>query len=230
MKKETSDRSEGQKQVPRKRAKKFFQDETFLKKETSNRSERTKAFRKGGDEAMNEKEVRERFEKIYNSTYDYIYKFLIIKSDSRETAEDILQSVYLAFYKRMLSGERVLDPKHYLLRMAKHGLADYYSHRKETDSIDVGIEIVDEKALDMLENDDSYTYKEIMGCLKDMDETTYKIFQLHFGHDCTLEKTANSLGLAESTVKSKMYRALKKLKKEIKEGERYAFFRRSEKI
>jgi len=179
---------------------------------------------------MNEKEVRERFEQIYNSTYDYIYKFLIIKSDSRETAEDILQSVYLAFYKRMLSGDRVLDPKHYLLRMAKHGLADYYSRRKDADSIDGGVEIVDERALNMLENDDSFTYEEILSCLKDMDETTYKIFLLHFGHDYTIEKTANALGLAESTVKSKLYRTLKKLKKEIKEGERYAFFRRNKKI
>ena len=82
----------------------------------------------------------------------------------------------------------------------------------------------------MLENDDSFTYEEILSCLKDMDETTYKIFLLHFGHDYTIEKTANTLGLAESTVKSKLYRTLKKLKKEIKEGERYAFFRRNKKI
>ena len=183
---------------------------------------------------MSESEVRERFETIYNSTYDYIYKYLIIRSDTRETAEDVLQSVYLAFYKRMLSGDRVLDPKHYLLRMAKHGLADYYSRRKETDSIDEGaengVEIVDEKALDMLQNDDSFTYEEILSALKNTDEVTYKIFILHFGHDCTIDKTAKTLGLAESTVKSKMYRAIKKLKKEIKEGERYAFFGRSKKI
>lgn len=176
---------------------------------------------------MNEKEVRERFEQIYNSTYDYIYKYLICKADSRETAEDMLQSVYLSFYKRMLAGERVLDPKHYLLRSAKHRVADYYSGRKQTESLDDGVEIVDEKALEKMESDDMFAYDEIMRSLKEADDTTYKIFQLHFGHDYTIEKTAKTLGLAESTVKSKMYRALKKLKKEMKEGERYALFRRS---
>ena len=49
-------------------------------------------------------EITQRFEKIYNSTYDYLYKYLILKSDTRETAEDILQSVYLAFYKKMQEG------------------------------------------------------------------------------------------------------------------------------
>lgn len=182
------------------------------------------SFRKEEVRAVNENDVRERFEKIYNSTYDYIYKFLILKSDSRETAEDILQSVYLAFYKKMLSGDRVLDPKHYLLRSAKHGLADYYSRRRNSESLDDGVEIIDEKALEQLQQDESFTYQEILESLQESDEVTYRIFLLHFGHDCTIGETAKKLGLAESTVKSKMYRALKKLKKELKEGERYALF------
>ena len=179
---------------------------------------------------MSEENVRERFEMIYSKTYDYIYKYLIIKADSRETAEDILQSVYLRLYKHMLAGERILDPKHYLLRSAKHGLTDHFRAKRITDSIDDGIEIIDEKALDSLENDDGFTYEEILQYLKESDEVTYRIFLLHFGHDYTIEKTAKTLGLAESTVKSKMYRALKKLRKQMKEGERYAIFGRNKEI
>lgn len=175
---------------------------------------------------MSESEVKDRFEQIYNSTYDYIYKFLALKVSPRENAEDILQSVYLDFYKRMLTGERVLNPKHYLLGMAKRRVADFYSGRKETESLDDNIEIVDEKALEQLENDDGFTYEQIMDNLKSTDEVTYRIFLLHFGHDYTIGKTAKTLGLAESTVKSKMYRALKRLGKEMKEGEGYALFRR----
>ena len=89
---------------------------------------------------------------------------------------------------------------------------------------------IDEKALDSLENDDGFTYEEILQCLKESDEVTYRIFLLHFGHDYTIEKTAKTLGLAESTVKSKMYRALKKLRKQMKEGERSAVFGRNKEI
>lgn len=193
----------------------FFADrETFL---TAEPSIRVKGVRR-----MNEMEVREHFEKIYNNTYDNIYRFLIIKADKRETAEDILQNVYLAFYRKMLTGERVLAPERYLMRMAKHQLADYYSERRKCESLDSGTEIIDEKALEQLQNDDSYTYEEIMQHIKNIDELTYKIFLLHFGYDFTIGKTAKMLGLGESTVKSKMYRALKKLRNGTKESGEYA--------
>ena len=179
---------------------------------------------------MNDNEVRERFEQVYNKTYDYINRFLLCKISSRETAEDILQSVYLKFYDKLKSDAVILDAKHYLLRIAKHAVADYYKSRRMDESIEEHIDIVDEKALDKMENDDSFTYEEIMESLKNMDDVTYRIFMLHYVHDYTIEKTAEIVGLSPSTVKSRMYRAIKKLQNEIKEGESHAFFRRSKKI
>ena len=206
--------------------KKISADETFLRPLPS---VMTKGEYPGKEEvrAVNENEVRERFAKIYDANYDYIYKYLLVKTDSRETAEDILQNVFLSFYKRMLAGDKVLDPKHYLLRAAKHKLTDHYRSRRVTESLDNSVEIVDEKALGELENDSGYAYEEIMQSLKEADEVTYKIFVLHFGHDYTIEKTAKTLGMAESTVKSKLYRSLKKLKNRAKEGEGYALFGRN---
>ncbi len=172
-------------------------------------------------------EVTKRFEKIYNSTYDYLFKYLLLKSDTRETAEDILQSVYLAFYNKMQSGETVLDPKHYLLRMVKHKLADHYSKRIIMESIEEAQEVVDEDALRQLESSDSYIYEEVLEKLKAADDLTYRIFLLHFGYDLTIKETAKALGVAEMTVKNRLYRTLKKLKKEMKEGDNYALFRSS---
>lgn len=179
---------------------------------------------------MDEKEVKERFEAVYNKTYDYINRFLLTKVSSRETAEDILQSVYLKFYDKLQSGSTILDAKHYLLRMAKHAVADYYKNRRQHESIDEHVTIVDEKALRRMENDDTFTYEEILESLRRMDDVTYRIFMLHYVHDYTIEKTAEIVGMSVSTVKSRMYRTIKKLQNEIKEGESHAFFRRSKKI
>lgn len=170
-------------------------------------------------------EVTKRFEKIYNSTYDYLYKYLILKADTRETAEDILQSVYLAFYQKMQEGANVLDPKHYLLRMVKHKLADHYSKRIVMESIDEAMGVVDEDALRQLERSDSYIYEEVLENLKATDELTYRIFLLYFGYDLKIKETAKLLGVAEMTVKNRLYRTLKKLQKEMKEGDKNALFR-----
>lgn len=178
-------------------------------------------------------QIKEKFAEIYNDTYAYIYKYVISKVSGRETAEDIVQNVYLKFYKRMCDegSAKILNPKHYLLRSARGLVADYYAEnsKAETESIDEGIEIIDEKALDLLMNDSSYEYEDIMRMLKEMDAVTYKIFILHFQYGYTIIQVADKMSLKQSTVKSKIYRALKRLKKEItdKEGEDYAYFRRS---
>ncbi|MBO5558439.1 sigma factor, partial [Ruminococcus sp.] len=75
---------------------------------------------------MSKKDVTLQFQKIYDDTYDYIYRYIMSKADTRENAEDLIQNVYLTFYRKMLSGATVLNPKHYLLRIAKNDLSDHY--------------------------------------------------------------------------------------------------------
>lgn len=181
-------------------------------------------FQKGGDSMENEASAKKAFERIYGETYDYIYRFLLIKSDSREELEDILQSVYLGFYNKLLrdGAGSVRDPKHYLLRSAKTALAGHFRSIKPAESLeDSTREIVDERALRELEQEDRFTAEQLMENVRAMDETTYKIFVLHFSYDLTLKKTAELLGLREATVKSRLYRALRQLKKNYEEGERH---------
>ena len=174
--------------------------------------------------------VKERFEEIYDKTYDSIYRYLITKVSPREAAEDIVQNCYLEFYKKMLEGGQILRPKHLLLTMAKRRAADYYRRFTPTEDIDDQTAIYDEKALRELENDDSFEYEQIMRLIAESDDTAYRIFYLHFHCGQTLEKTARELSMSESTVKSKIYRMLKKLRKQLTEGEDNAFFRRSKQI
>ena len=166
-------------------------------------------------------EVKERFRQDYDSTYDYLHKYLLMRCGPQET-EDILQNVYLAYYRRLLQGhDPVRDPKHYLLRAAKHELAELYGSTRPQVSLDEADarEIVDERALRELEQEDLFQAQQIMELIKSSDPVTYRIFQLHFVHGLTLKKVADLTHLTESGVKSKLYRQLKKLKKQIGEGE-----------
>lgn len=58
-----------------------------------------------------------------------------------------------------------------------------------------------------------------MSYLKSSDDTTYRIFVLHYQYGYTIKKTASYLGLSQSTVKSRLYRTLDKLKKTYCEKE-----------
>ena len=176
---------------------------------------------------MDKVKINQSFEQIYDRTYTDIYKYILLKVSPKETAEDILQNTYLELYRKMLSGETIFRPKHFLLTVAKRRLADHYRSATDEESLDDNIAIVDESALEALENDDSFLYEDIMQSLERSDTTAYRIFYLHYGCGHTLKKTAKLLGMTESTVKSKMYRTLRKLKKQLTEEEDYALFRRS---
>lgn len=185
---------------------------------------------------MSKNDITAKFQKIYDDTYDYIYRYIMSKADTRENAEDMIQNVYLTFYRKMLDGCTILNPKHYLLRIAKNDMADHYGaaakrrSRITVESIDEHYDIPDDDALAELEQTECTAYEEVMEELKKEDITAFSIFMLHFGQGLTLKETASALNMEESTVKTKMYRTLKKLKKSVKEDDGYALFRRSGKV
>jgi RNA polymerase sigma-70 factor (ECF subfamily) len=168
--------------------------------------------------------AQKEFERVYEDTYDYIYRYVLTKIGSQEAVKDIVQNVYMNYYQKLKDKGIGFfkSSKHYLLKTAKHIIADYYRNGggEFVQNIDE-IEIVDERALKKMESYDSYTFDSIMSALRRSDEITYQIFVMHFVYDCTIKETASRLGISESTVKSKMYRALKKLKREYKEESAY---------
>lgn len=160
-------------------------------------------------------ELKDTFVQAYNDTYDYINRYLTSKLPTRELIEDALQSVYLDFYRSLITTEgKIKNVRHYVLRIAKHYVADHYRQQPKATFEDItDLNIPDEKALATLENADFFDYEQVMSYLKSSDDTTYRIFVLHYQYGYTIKKTASCLGLSQSTVKSRLYRTLDKLKK-----------------
>ena len=154
-------------------------------------------------------------------TYDYIDRYLTSKLPTRDLIEDALQSVYLDFYRSLITTEgKIKNVRHYVLRIAKHYVADHYRQQPKATFEDItDLNIPDEKALATLENADFFDYEQVMSYLKSSDDTTYRIFVLHYQYGYTIKKTASCLGLSQSTVKSRLYRTLDKLKKTYCEKE-----------
>lgn len=131
-------------------------------------------------------ELQDTFVQAYNDTYDYINRYLTSKLPTRELIEDALQSVYLDFYRSLITTQgEIKNVRHYILRIAKHYVADHYRQQPKA------------------------TFEDI----------TYRIFVLHYQYGYTIKKTASCLGLSQSTVKSRLYRTLDKLKKTYCEKE-----------
>ena|GEM_PF-94096 len=163
------------------------------------------------------------FTKVYEETYDAVLRYIVCHCASPSDICDLVQNTYLALYQRMRRpGEAVRDPQHYVMRIARNELYRHYGatgmlrnylpifspHDGEADFDAVERELLDTEA----EPDDCVLCDEIWEFLSHGDPLTFRIFILYFSQDLGLKEIAQLLHINENTVKSRLYRTLKKLK------------------
>jgi RNA polymerase sigma factor, sigma-70 family len=172
--------------------------------------------------------ITEKFNKIYEETYDYILKYVLAKCDNISNVEDIMQNIYVKFYIIMEKDSTyIYNQKFFLIKLAKNELFKYYSLKNKlkilmTRSIGNNEEetsIIDNIKDEKLNIEDSFflkydidlIWKEV--CKEDL--ISQKIMSLYFLNDLKLSEIAKLLELNESSVKTKLYRAIKRIKSRL---------------
>ena len=91
------------------------------------------------------------FDEFYNKTYSDILKYIISKTDNLSYVEDIVQNVYISFYKTLIKkGVDYFDnEKAYLIKLSKSELFKYYTLKNKIKFI---FNIKEEEELNILEN------------------------------------------------------------------------------
>ena len=161
--------------------------------------------------------MEERFNDIYNETYHTITRYVISKCDNLSNVEEIVQDVYLKLYKLIYKNYNILDYNSFLIKLAKNELFKYYRLRNKlkiifNKDIDNTIDIVDEKV--SIEDDLSrkYDLELIWEAIKKQDLIIQKIITLYYLEDMKLKDISVLLNKNENTIKSLLYRGIKKLK------------------
>ena len=68
----------------------------------------------------------QRFNELYERTYEGLHRFVWSRCVSISDAADILQNVYLELYRRIQKGTVIRSPDAYLFAVARHELARQY--------------------------------------------------------------------------------------------------------
>ena len=71
---------------------------------------------------MSTQEALEKFQNVYDATYDDVLKYVVCNVSSLQDVADIIQEIYLAVYKKIKKD----ITKEYVLGIAKHKIKDYY--------------------------------------------------------------------------------------------------------
>jgi len=164
---------------------------------------------------------RRKFAKIYDKYVNKIYRFIYLKVDSQETAEDLTSQVFTKGWRRFKQNQDIKNPSAYLYQVARAEIADYYGKRPnfqivstETNPI-VNSQLTDsqpsaEENLGL--QSDIETMK---GALAKLDEDEQNIIIWRYLDGYSNKEIARLMEKPEGTVRVMLHRALKELKEKM---------------
>jgi len=153
-----------------------------------------------------------KFEQLYDKYYDCVYRYIFVSVKNKWNAEDIIATVFTKIYENNDKITDVEASKNWIFRIAHNTIIDFY--RKNSKIIPI------ENFFDR--GDEDFGYEDIVikdefnGVKKIIDqlpEETRKMLYLRFYGGLKFREIAQAVDITESTVKSTISRAIKKIKK-----------------
>lgn len=156
------------------------------------------------------------FDQSYEQYRERIFKYISLKVNPK-AAEDLTQQVFLKAVENFHTFKGNSNLFTWIFKIAQNTVKNEYrrlSRQKESpfDFTDYEMGSI---SLEFTKNVDIRI--DISAALKKLSEIDQEIIALRFFVDCTLSEISKIIGLRESAVKNRLYRALEKLRKELKE-------------
>ena len=165
--------------------------------------------------------LNEQFGQIYEQYIDKIYRFVYLKVNSQEIAEDITSRAFLKGWEAYQNyKDPIKNPGAFLYQIARNLVIDHYRDKGRTRvvSADAGLEVADpgtsaqDKAI--LSADVGIIRKGIEKLGKDYQD----VIIWHYLEDMPIPDVAQLLGKPEGTVRVMLHRGLKSLRDIVQES------------
>lgn len=176
------------------------------------------SFKKSEDHALVQKAKKNRaaFSVLYDKYFVRVFQFVYKRIGDKELAADLTSQTFL---KAMLHLEKYQDRGvpfiAWLLRIASNELNMHF--RASTSSLEVSIDDVQLGTLahdvGVAETDDNF--QRMIAQLNQLSLEDSQLVELRFFDQCSFAEMANIYGITEANMKMKLYRILKKMRKNI---------------
>lgn len=151
------------------------------------------------------------FKNIVSQYQDRLFRFAYIRIGIREVAEDIVQDVFIRFYRAMIDGKEIKSHEAYLHRSISNSCIDWQRKKKETIiSIDEAEDIPEE-----FEEDISDEFRRITRLLDGLPHNQAEAVRLKCYDNLTFKQIAELQDISEPTAKSRYRRAIWYIKEKL---------------
>lgn len=159
------------------------------------------------------KNFKKIFTKVFDENIEKIFRFIFLKVNSREVAEDLAQQVFLKLWEKI---SEIENPKAFLYKVARDLTIDYYRKEKKvtTVSIDdlpisdarvnIEREVIVNSEIDLIKN-----------ALRSLPENYQNVIILHYLNDLSIKEISKILNKSENATRVLISRALSLLKEKL---------------
>ena len=147
----------------------------------------------------------------YNELVNQIFRFIYLKTSSKEIAEDLTQDCFLSTVK-YLKDKEVRNIRAFLFRTARNKVIDYYRIRNRiiySDELVLANEKISSRD-DIAMKQDARMIIEKLNLLGEEDK---EILMMRYIEDMNIKEIAEALGKNEVVVRVRIFRAMQKFKK-----------------
>jgi len=165
------------------------------------------------------KAVRTDFETLYQRHSREVWALAYARWMNADTAMDITQETFLRLWKKWEDGEVILNPRAWLLRVARNLAEDHAksafrrngTHPPQTMH---GVQAQDPQPLESMEREE--TFARLREVLQQLPEPDREILTLRYALDYDTAKIADLLGINATAVHMRLSRARQRLADRLK--------------
>ncbi len=163
-------------------------------------------------------DIQKKFSKIYNQCIEKIYRFVFVKVNSQETAEDITSKVFMRGWEVFKErADEIENPTAFLYQIARNLIIDHYREKGRTQviSADYGPQIADPRTNieeKVIINADLVVVKT---ALRDLSDDHQNVIIWHYLDDLPIKDVAKLLDRSEEATRVLLHRALNSLREKL---------------
>lgn len=166
----------------------------------------------------NYQKKQKKFSKIYNQYINKIYRFVFIKVNSQEIAEDLCSETFLRGWEAFKERENIENPPAFLYRIARNLVTDHYREKGKAQVVSAEYnQIIDPRVNLEKEALLSSDLETVKSALTNLKENYQEIIIWHYLDDISVPEIAKMIKKSDQAVRVTLHRALKSLKNELEQ-------------
>ena len=158
------------------------------------------------------------FTKVYDDNIDSIYRFIFLKVNSQDVAQDLCSEAFTRVWRRF---DSVDNPKAFLYQIARNLVIDHYREKGKSQIVEIeNVPIIDDRTDLEGKSYQNSDLSIIMSALKNIKPEYADIITYHYVNDLTVEEISNIVDKSENNIRVILHRGLKSIRSQL--GGRYS--------